>query len=123
MKIGDHPPTIPPAASGPEAPGTGAAKPEGGEFASRLEGTSEMQGTGAGAPSGGGDVAAIAAEVDAGRISAAEAVRQVVDKVLDAQLPADAPAALRERVRALVEASLSSDPLLSSLVKRLGGGA
>jgi hypothetical protein len=63
----------------------------------------------------------MAARVDQGDLSPEEAVELVVERVLDAQLPPDASPLVRARVRSLVEASLQSDPLLSSLVKRLGG--
>jgi hypothetical protein len=123
VKIGDNPLNVPPGGGGPEAAEGAKAKTEAGGFASRLEGAADPEGSTWGAPAQGTDLAALASDVDAGRLSAAEAVRRVVDQVLEAQLPVDASPALRERVRALVEASLESDPLLSGLVKRLGGGA
>jgi len=67
------------------------------------------------------DLVSLAAEVEQGTLTPAQAVEQVVARVLDAQLPADASSVARERVRALVEASLKDDPLLRSLVERLGG--
>ena len=129
MKIGEKPPVPPASDSGASAPTAEPARPSE-PFAERLEGSEPVTpGAESGGvrgpewsdPAGDSDLVTLAARVDEGNLSADEAVALVVERVLDAQLPPDASSEVRARVRALVEASLESDPLLGALVKRLGG--
>ena len=123
MKIGDTPPFVPPGGSATEAVEGGGKTAKGAGFATQLEGTAQPHGAGPGSPAPVGDLPALAADVDSGRMSASEAVQRLVDQVLATQIPGDASQELRARVRAVIEATLESDPLLSGLVKRLGARA
>jgi hypothetical protein len=63
---------------------------------------------------------AIAADLDAGRLTPNAAVDQVLEQVLARQVGADAPPAVREQVRAALREALESDPLLADKLRRLG---
>ena len=71
------------------------------------------------AHAGGRATAAIAAELDAGRLTPAAAIDRVVEQVLTRQLGSDAPPAVRERVRAALQEALETDPLLAEKLRRL----
>ncbi|MDY0003491.1 MAG: hypothetical protein RBU30_19490 [Polyangia bacterium] len=114
---------IPPGGAAVEPLDAPAGGPEGSGFARQLEGAQEASAPSPDAAPTPGDLSSIASAVDEGRLSAAEAVRAVVEQALSAQLPGDASPELRARVRAMIEATLQSDPLLSGLVKQLGGRA
>ncbi len=64
--------------------------------------------------------AAIAGDLDAGRLSPAAAVDRILEQVLAQQVGADAPPAVRERVRAALQDALENDPLLAEQLRRLG---
>jgi hypothetical protein len=64
--------------------------------------------------------AAIASELDAGRLTPAAAVNQILEQVLAQQVGPDAPAAVRESVRAALQDALENDPLLAEQLRRLG---
>jgi hypothetical protein len=64
--------------------------------------------------------AAIAADLDAGRLTPAVAVDRILEQVLAQQVGPDAPPAVRERVRAALQDALENDPLLAEQLKRLG---
>ena len=133
MKVGDNkpvPPGLPQEPSSSASPTSKAREgfadqldeASGATQASPAEGPSAPEASWS-EPAGDQDLLVLASRVDRGELSPAEAVRQVVDRVLEAQLPPDATAEMRQRVRDLVEASLDTDPLLRSLVQRLGGGS
>ncbi len=63
--------------------------------------------------------AAVARDLDAGRLSPAAAVDRILEQVLAQQVGADAPAAVRERVRAALQDALENDPLLAEKLRRL----
>jgi hypothetical protein len=69
---------------------------------------------------GGRATAAIAGDVDAGRLTPAAAVERVLEQVLTQQLGSDAPAGVRDRVRAALQEALETDPLLAEKLRRLG---
>jgi hypothetical protein len=62
----------------------------------------------------------IAAELAAGKIAPKAAIDRVVERILDQQLGADAPAAARDRLRAVLEDTLESDPMLVQKLRDLG---
>jgi hypothetical protein len=64
--------------------------------------------------------AAIAGDLEAGRLTPAGAVEKILEHVLTQQVGADAPAAVRERVRAALQEALENDPLLAEQLRRLG---
>jgi hypothetical protein len=64
--------------------------------------------------------AAIAGDLEAGRLTPAAAVDRILEQVLTQQVGADAPAAIREQVRAALRDALENDPLLSEQLRRLG---
>jgi hypothetical protein len=86
-------------------------------------------GTPAGAPAGSptparpaelNGTAAIAGDLEAGRLTPAAAVDRVLEQVLAQQIGPDAPAAVRERVRAALQEALENDPLLAEQLRGLG---
>jgi hypothetical protein len=64
--------------------------------------------------------AAIASDLDAGRLTPAAAVDKMLEQVLAQQVGADAPPGVRERVRAALQEALENDPLLADQLRRLG---
>jgi hypothetical protein len=64
--------------------------------------------------------AAIAGDLDAGRLTPAAAVDRILEQVLAQQVGPDAPAAVRESVRAALQDALENDPLLAEQLRRLG---
>jgi hypothetical protein len=125
VKIGEHTPPILPALDA-ETPRTGAAPnvSEGG-FAERLA-RPEAPEPVAARPAG-ATVSASAVElggrVERGELSAAQAIETLIERTLDAQLGKDASPALKEQARTLIAHALESDPVLSALVKQVGGRA
>jgi len=63
---------------------------------------------------------ALALELEAGRITAQEAVQTVVDRVVSRLSGAASPETL-ERMRATLLEFIAHDPLLNQKVQRLGG--
>jgi hypothetical protein len=66
-------------------------------------------------------VADIAADLKAGRLQPKAAIEKVLDQILSRQLGADAPAGVREKVRAALQETLESDPLLAEKLRDLEG--
>lgn len=64
-------------------------------------------------------VSEIAAALDAGRLTPVQAVDQIVARVVNAELGKGAPAALRERLEAILRATLADDPVLARKVRAL----
>jgi hypothetical protein len=66
-------------------------------------------------------VAAIGAELSAGRLTPEAALERVIDGILDRQLGRDASPAIREQVGAALRNALESDPLLAEKLRALSG--
>jgi len=64
--------------------------------------------------------ARVAGDLDAGRLTPAAAVDQILEQVLAQQVGPDAPAAVREQVRAALRDALENDPLLAEKLRRVG---
>jgi hypothetical protein len=126
MKIRGSGPSTP--AGGPdEAKGAqGTEKAGGASFAEKLEKTAA-----AGAPSTTGRTAGasgttqhkltgdIGAKLEAGQITAGDALDQVVSRILDKQLAAGAPPQTRSQVETALRDALETDPVLTAKVRTL----
>jgi hypothetical protein len=102
----------------------GRAEGAGEAFAEKLGGAPPVaQKPGAAAARGPLDIstAALAADIQAGRLPARAALEKVLEQVLARQVGADAPPALREQVRAALRETLESDPLLADKLRSLEG--
>jgi hypothetical protein len=64
-------------------------------------------------------MAALGADLKAGKVTAEAAVDQVVEQVLDRQLGKHAAVALRAKLGAALRQSLADDPLLAAKVRAL----
>lgn len=123
MKIGEHTPPILPSLDA-ETPRSGAA-PTGtdGAFAGRLarseapEPVSPRPTEATVSPT----AVELGGRVERGELSAAQAIEVMIERTLDAQLGKEASPALKEQARALIAQALESDPVLSALVKQVGG--
>lgn len=118
MKVTGPGSGLPPEAAG----GAGQAEaPDGAGFVDELRRPEAADATaeGAGSVEGPGLVGDIAADLQAGRISAAAAIDRVIDRVLDRQVGPGAPASVRAQVEAGLREALASDPLLAEKLRRL----
>jgi hypothetical protein len=107
----------------PGIPTEGVAPPEeiqrpAESFAEKLQGGSSP--SPAQAPPPVGPLADIAADLQAGKISAQVALDRVVERVVTAQVGPTAPAAVRAEVTAAVRRALEEDPLLAQKLRALG---
>ena len=125
MKIGEHTPPMLPALDA-ETPQTGAAPnpiSTDGAFAERLA-RPEAPAPGAARP-----VDAVVSpaavelggQVERGELSAAQAIEALIERTLEAQLGKDAAPGLKDQARARIAHALENDPVLSALVKQVGG--
>jgi len=113
--------TGPASGSPTEAPTEPGEAGQAGEsaFADKL-GPIGKTGAASGAPGAGDpDLRAIAADLQAGRITAAAAVERVVGHILDRPPVASAPAPVRSKVEAALREALTQDPLLAEKVRAL----
>jgi len=110
------------ALSKPEAPGAG--KESGKAFAERTEiskpaegvgGTTASATTAAGVPG----VQDLGSALEAGKLSATDAVNQVVNRILDAQVGPTASPDVRQKVEAALREALQTDPVLVAQITRL----
>lgn len=67
----------------------------------------------------GGEIAAIASDVKAGKLDAAAAVERLVQRALASGTAATLPPAQRERLAEMLRAQLSEDPTLQALQRDL----
>jgi hypothetical protein len=113
-----------PGAEGGDVGGVKAPKPAGGSFADKLGGPGAPGGPGGpGGPAGPrapDAISAIAAELKAGKLTPKQAVDRILDLTVDKGAAAHLPAKVKEKIRADLEALLSSDPLLAQKARRLG---
>ncbi|MES1206540.1 MAG: hypothetical protein ABUS79_11440 [Pseudomonadota bacterium] len=58
-------------------------------------------------------VGEVAADLRAGRLTAADAVNQMLELVVEQQVGRQAPASLRDQVRAALQDAIENDPLLA----------
>ena len=110
-----------PGAEGGDVGGVKAPKPAGGSFADKLGGPGGPSGPGGPAgPRAPDAISAIAAELKAGKLTPKQAVDRILDLTVDKGAAAHLPAKVKEKIRADLEALLSSDPLLAQKARRLG---
>jgi hypothetical protein len=126
MKIPGKPggPAGVPGGGDADAGGVQAPRPTGEKFADKLGGPGGPSGPGGpGGPSGpkGADpIAAIAADVKAGKLTPQQAVDKILDLTVDKGAAAHLPAKVKEKIRADLEALVASDPLLAQKARRIG---
>jgi len=123
VKIGEHSPPILPALDA-ETPQTGAAPtPTDGAFAERLS-RPEAPASGAvrpAEPTVSPTAVELGGRVERGELTPAQAIEALIERTLEAQLGKDAAPALKDQARALIAHALENDPVLSALVKQVGG--
>jgi hypothetical protein len=105
--------------------GVQAPKPAAGEkFADKLGGPGGPGGpsgpSGPSGPKGADPIASIAADVKAGKLTPQQAVDKILDLTVDKGAAAHLPAKVKEKIRADLEALISSDPLLAQKARRIG---
>jgi hypothetical protein len=104
----------------PEAPGaTDETQGQGAAFAEKVAGHGASEA--AGATRSAGVMAAIGAELQAGRITPQIALDRVLEQVIDQQVGPSAPSGVRERVAAALRQALEDDPLLAEKLRTLAG--
>ncbi len=108
------------ALSQPDSPGAG--KESGKAFAERLETsrpTESVGGIAATSAAGVPGVLDIGSALEAGKLSAGDAVNQVVKRILDAQVGPTASPDVRQKVEAALREALQTDPTLVAQIARL----
>jgi hypothetical protein len=71
------------------------------------------------APKQAGTVSDIAADLQAGKCTKAQALDRVVDRLLDKRLGPHAPAEIRTQVAAVLRNALAEDPMLATKIAQL----
>jgi hypothetical protein len=126
MKIPGKPggPAGVPGGEGGDVGGVEKPKPTGEKFADKLGGPAGPGGpggpSGPSGPKAPDPIAAIAADVKAGKLTPRQAVDKVLELTVDKGAAAHLPAKVKEKIRADLEALLTSDPLLAGKAKRIG---
>jgi hypothetical protein len=100
----------------PEGPGPAEDAQRGASFAEKV-----AEGRGAeGSTRSASVIAAIGAELQAGRITPQVAIERVIEQVVTQQVGASAPPGVRDRVSAALRQALEDDPLLAEKLRSLG---
>ena len=111
-----------------KGPGDGVRPPDAVDEAGEVEGVDDTAPAetgavarvgGTGGPTGSDPIAAVAARLRAGEISADEALELIIDDTIDRQLGGAVPKELEPKLREVLRQYATSDPFLAAKIRKL----